>query len=234
MTLPDVCGYKARVLATDPGELVRHLSSQVARRHSLVACAGIRRLGAQPLSSYRFQHILIQNRLYDDLDVAEHDYLHGAVGDALVALYGDYTDEVAVQFARHDEKAGATAKAIGYLRQAAERAPRLRADREAVGAPGGNITIQQMKGDLLLRQGMEHAAGAEECFRQAIAHSVRIEAKSWELRATTSLCRLWAAQGRRQEARERLAAIYGWFTEGFATPDLVDARALLEELARAA
>ncbi|MFB0534291.1 MAG: hypothetical protein ACETWR_04845 [Anaerolineae bacterium] len=57
-------------------------------------------------------------------------------------------------------------------------------------------------------------------------------AKSWELRATVSLCRLWQQQGRMDEARQMLAEIYGWFTEGFDTPDLQEARALLEELSR--
>jgi predicted ATPase len=57
------------------------------------------------------------------------------------------------------------------------------------------------------------------------------QAKSWELRAALSLCRLWQCQGKRAAARELLAPIYGWFTEGFDTPDLQDARALLEELA---
>jgi predicted ATPase len=55
-------------------------------------------------------------------------------------------------------------------------------------------------------------------------------ARSWELRATTSLARLLRDQGRRDEAREMLAAIFGWFSEGFDTPDLVDARELLDEL----
>ena len=57
------------------------------------------------------------------------------------------------------------------------------------------------------------------------------EAKSWELRATVSLARLWQKQGKRAEAHAVLAAVYGWFTEGFDTPDLQEARALLAELA---
>lgn len=56
------------------------------------------------------------------------------------------------------------------------------------------------------------------------------EAKSWELRATMSLCRLWQEQGKREEAHQMLAGIYGWFTEGFDTPDLREAKALLEEI----
>jgi predicted ATPase len=64
----------------------------------------------------------------------------------------------------------------------------------------------------------------------AIATAGRQGAKLLELRAATSLARLWGQQNRRAEARELLASVYGWFTEGFATPDLKDAKALLDEL----
>jgi predicted ATPase len=68
-------------------------------------------------------------------------------------------------------------------------------------------------------------------YHKAIELARRLQARSWELRAAMSLCRLWQRQGKREEARQLLAEIYGWFTEGFDTPDLKDARALLEELA---
>jgi predicted ATPase len=71
---------------------------------------------------------------------------------------------------------------------------------------------------------------AEACFLKAIEVSQRQQAKSWELRATTSLARLWQQQGKRHEAREGLAAVYNWFTEGFDTKDLQEAKALIEEL----
>jgi predicted ATPase len=73
-------------------------------------------------------------------------------------------------------------------------------------------------------------AEAENSFRTSIEIARRQSAKSLELRATTSLARLLAKQGRRDEARAMLAEIYGWFTEGFDTADLKDAKALLEEL----
>ena len=72
---------------------------------------------------------------------------------------------------------------------------------------------------------------AEADFRGAIALAQKMGAKAWELRATTSLARLLTSQGRRDEARSMLADIYNWFTEGFDTSDLKDARVLLEELA---
>jgi len=73
-------------------------------------------------------------------------------------------------------------------------------------------------------------AQAEECFRKGIGMARSRSAKSWELRATTSLARLLRDTGRRDEARAMLEEIYGWFTEGFDTADLKDAKALLEEL----
>jgi predicted ATPase len=73
-------------------------------------------------------------------------------------------------------------------------------------------------------------AEAEACFQQALAIARRQQAKSWELRAALSLSRLWQQQGKRAEARQVLAEVYGWFTEGFDTADLQDAKALLEDL----
>jgi predicted ATPase len=91
--------------------------------------------------------------------------------------------------------------------------------------------LSRLAGELLLTRSVEHSAQAETYFRQALAIARRQEAKSWELRAATSLARLWQQQGQRAEARELLAPIYDWFTEGFDTADLQEARALLDELA---
>src|SRR5207249_5619041 len=88
----------------------------------------------------------------------------------------------------------------------------------------------RLQGEFLLRQVAPDAAQAEVYFQQALAIARRQQAKSWELRAAMSLSRLWQRQGKRDEARELLAPIYGWFTEGFDTADLQEAKALLEEL----
>jgi predicted ATPase len=88
----------------------------------------------------------------------------------------------------------------------------------------------RLQGEFLLRQEAQDAAQAEVCFQQALAIALRQQAKSWELRAATSLARLWQQQGKRAEAHALLAPIYGWFTEGFDTADLQEAKALLEEL----
>jgi predicted ATPase len=91
--------------------------------------------------------------------------------------------------------------------------------------------LHRLKGELLLSQGESHS-GAETSFEKAIEVARRQQAKSWELRATMSLARLWKKQGKKEDARQRLAEIYGWFTEGFDTADLKDAKALLGDLSR--
>jgi predicted ATPase len=90
--------------------------------------------------------------------------------------------------------------------------------------------LHRRKGEVLLRLADPDPTKAEACFHQAMAVAQAQRAKSWELRAATSLARLWRDQGRRAEARELLAPVYGWFTEGFDTVDLRNAKALLNEL----
>jgi TOMM system kinase/cyclase fusion protein len=90
--------------------------------------------------------------------------------------------------------------------------------------------LYRLKGALLLQQNTANQAEAESCFARAMTIAQNQQAKSWELRATMSLSRLWQQQGKRAEARELLAPIYGWFTEGFDTADLQEAKVLLEEL----
>jgi predicted ATPase len=92
--------------------------------------------------------------------------------------------------------------------------------------------LYRLQGELLLARAMGHDTEAETCFRQALDIARQQQAKSWELRAATSLSRLWQHQGKRAEARELLAPIYGWFTEGFDTADLQEAKTLLEELSQ--
>ena len=87
-----------------------------------------------------------------------------------------------------------------------------------------------MDGERLLRSSEPDQEKAEDHFRRALEIAREQEAKMWELRAALSLARLWAEQGKRQKACDLLAPIYDWFTEGFDTPDLKDAKALLDEL----
>ena len=90
--------------------------------------------------------------------------------------------------------------------------------------------MNRLRGELLLMRGSTERGAAEGCFREAIRVARKQEARSWELRATTSLARLMRDTNRRGEARTMLADIYNWFTEGFGTADLKDAKALLDEL----
>ena len=87
-----------------------------------------------------------------------------------------------------------------------------------------------IKGKLLLLQDPDHPEAAQACFQQAVTAAREQGAKSLELRGATSLARLWRGQGKHTEARELLAPVYGWFTEGFDTRDLKEAKALLAEL----
>jgi adenylate cyclase len=88
----------------------------------------------------------------------------------------------------------------------------------------------RLKGELLLQQSSHNQAAAETCFLQALNVARLQHAKSWELRTAMSLARLWQRQGKRAEACDLLAPIYDWFTEGFDTADLQEAKALLDAL----
>jgi predicted ATPase len=90
--------------------------------------------------------------------------------------------------------------------------------------------VSRLRGVLLLRQPGTPQAEAEACFQRALDVAHHQQAKSLELRAAMSLSRLWQRQGKQGEARELLGPIYGWFSEGFDTADLQEAKALLEEL----
>jgi predicted ATPase len=90
--------------------------------------------------------------------------------------------------------------------------------------------IHRTAGEIELMSAEPDAAKAEAHFERAVAVARKQKARSWELRAATSMARLWREQGKRQQARDLLVPIYGWFTEGFDTLDLKEAKALLDEL----
>ncbi len=90
--------------------------------------------------------------------------------------------------------------------------------------------LYRLKGVLLLRQAIPDEPQAEACFHRALDIARQQEAKSWELRTATSLAHLWRRQGKPGPARELLGSVYNWFSEGFDTADLTDARTLLNEL----
>ena len=125
------------------------------------------------------------------------------------------------------------AEAAGYAGQV-EEGLRLLAEVlmvvEASGLGDLHAEVYRLQGELLLRQAAPNAVQAEVCFQQALAIARRQQARSWELRAAVCLSRLWQRQGQRVAARQLLAEVYDWFTEGFDTVNLQEARALQKEL----
>jgi tetratricopeptide (TPR) repeat protein len=144
--------------------------------------------------------------------------------------------------------AGRWANWLAYLAEAYRHAGRtqdgirLLAEAVAVGDATGehnrDAEIYRLQGESLLvmagirhtRHGTGRQVKAEGCFRQALDLARRQQAKVWELRAAVQLTRLWQHQGKRTEAYQLLAPIYGWFTEGRDTADLQEAKMLLEQL----
>jgi class 3 adenylate cyclase/predicted ATPase len=142
-----------------------------------------------------------------------------ATGAAVFQPYGlALLAEVSAQVGQHEAGLTLLAEALELTNDKGER--RWEAE------------VYRLKGEVLLARSAGHDAEAETCFRQALDVARQQQAKSWELRAAMSLSRLWQQHGKRQEAYDLLASIYHWFTEGFDTADLQDARALLAELSR--
>jgi predicted ATPase len=125
------------------------------------------------------------------------------------------------------------AEAYGHGGQADEGLRRLTEAFATVGNTGERwweAELYRLTGELLRRQAVPDMPQAEACFHQALAVARQQQARSWELRAAMSLARLWQQQGKAAEARQLLAAVYGWFTEGFDTTDMHAARTLLDTL----
>jgi DNA-binding SARP family transcriptional activator len=119
----------ARVHGLDERAVVQQLSRNLDKGQRLITAQAVERVGDQRLSRYRFRYHLIQHYLYHNLDAPQRTYLHEAVGAALEALYGERTQQAAIQLARHFQRAGITDKAVRYLLQAGEQALGL-GDRE--------------------------------------------------------------------------------------------------------
>jgi predicted ATPase len=126
-------------------------------------------------------------------------------------------------FAEALGKAGQTEEGLNAVSERLARAHKI-------GSRFYEAELYRIKGELLLKSEVQRLSEAETCFHQAIDIACRQSAKSLQLRAVMSLSRLWQQQGKKEEARQMLAEIYGWFTEGFDTADLKEAKVLLEEL----
>ena len=198
--------------ALDFADAAVHLASE--QGFQLFLAAGVLARGAALIQSGQAEAGIAQlSKVLDSSRASGARLLLPAFLAALACGYG---------IARQVDKGFATlAEATALVESTGER------DHEA--------ELYRIKGELTLkrsetRSNSEIKEEAESFFRQAIEVARRQSAKSWELRATMSLARLLAEQGRRDEARAMLADIYNWFTEGFDTGDLIDAKALLEEL----
>ena len=120
-------------------------------------------------------------------------------------------------------RAGRAAVSLDLASEAVDQAGRMEAQWI-------EADLHRLRGELLLALPEPERPAAEACFLRALAVAREQGARLWKLRAATSLARLWQAQGRCVEARDLLASVHGWFTEGLDTRDLRDAKALLDEL----
>jgi predicted ATPase len=141
-----------------------------------------------------------------------------AIGLNGYSYYFSLLTELHVHLGQHEEGLKALNEALSFVDKTGERVY--------------EAELHRLKGELLLPLSPDNHPEAESCFQKAIFVAHQQQAKSLELRATTSLAKLLQQQGMRAEAYELLAPIYGWFTEGFDTADLQEAKALLEDLAQ--
>jgi predicted ATPase len=121
---------------------------------------------------------------------------------------------------------------LGQFDEAWRCTTEARAAVEATEERWWEAEIHRVAGEIALMSRERDAAKAKACFDRALAVARQQQAKSWELRTAMSMARLWRDQGKPQQARELLAPVYGWFTEGLDTLDLKQAKALLDELAQ--
>jgi predicted ATPase len=120
---------------------------------------------------------------------------------------------------------------LGQFNEACRRSDEAMLTTETTKERWCEAEVHRMAGDIALMSPQSDAAKAEAHFERALAIARKQEAKSWELRAAMSIARLWRDQGRPDEARDLLAPVYGWFTQGFDTRDLKQAKAFIDTLA---
>jgi class 3 adenylate cyclase/tetratricopeptide (TPR) repeat protein len=148
-----------------------------------------------------------------------------ALTRSAIALWG-----IPFLFTYHSSMLAEACLRAGSYQEAVEAVAAGREHVTRTGEHYGESELERVAGETLMLMGAAYAIEAGQCLRRAVAIAREQGAKSWELRATVSLARLLVGQGRRDEARAMLAEIYGWFTEGFDTADLKDAKALLDHM----
>jgi tetratricopeptide (TPR) repeat protein len=207
------------------------------------------RRGTPPDATYTFKHALVQDAAYDSLLKSRRQELHAKIARVIEERFPSIKTTEPEVLAHHLDAAGLTEAAIPLWQSAGVLALKRMAltgdldnalhliDEQIaqVERPGWEerlhyAEILRLKGWMLSLKG--DLAGAEKNYLASLDWARKQQAKSWELRTSTSLARLWQSQGKRKEAHEFLAPIYGWFTEGFDTKDLKEAKALLDQLAQ--
>jgi predicted ATPase len=186
---------------------------------------GLARVLAELGAEQRFSHYLATAHIFGGCALAKL----GEIGEGL-AMYDRGSSIQRVGFplyqavmAKAYYNVGEFAEALRLLEEALDRVERT---RERWFEP----ELYRLKGEVMLSRPEHDGAAAEGCFSQAITLAQEQHARMWELRAATDLAGLWRDQGRRVEAHDLLAPVYGWFTEGFDTADLKEAKALLDDL----
>ena len=213
----------ARVLNADPREVTRRLSRELEKGHRLVQALGVRREGVLRLSRYRFQHILIQRYLYDNLDKVEKKLFHEAVARELEELFGEQSEEVAVDLAWHFERAEMESKAVAYLQQAAEQALQRSAHRPAVQHLTNGLEILQTLPETPERAG-------HELMLLAMLGPALIAIKGWaDPEVEEAYLRAHALSARLGHPPQLGPVLYGLASLREYRGEYKDAQALLEE-----
>ena len=183
--------------------------------HAAEALAAEQRLGLVIAPGFLRGAALMAQGAFDDAIARLREGLAGRLG-AMFAPYGRARlAEALTRQSKHEA-------ALATVREALE-------EQERTGQRRWEPELHRVEGVALL--GLNRIEEAQSALEAALRIARCQQAKSYELRAATSLARLWGEQGRRSEARDLLAPVYGWFTEGFDTADLKEAKALLDELA---
>jgi len=208
--------FTAQVIATvqgvDERKLLRRLAGELDRKHRLIEEQGMERIGRQRLFRYRFSHELFQTYVYDQLSPVERMLLHGDVGEALEALYGERADEIAPQLARHFLEAGMEDKAVTYLMAAGDAARRMYANEEAVDyyerllspefaeelTPSQRSEVMRKLGEVW--QLMGRWADAERMYREALSLAEEVGDQRAQAAGQTALGSLLNLKGAYAEA----------------------------------
>ena len=202
----------ATVQEVNERQVLRRLANELDRRHRLVSQQGVEKVGRQTLFLYIFRHSLFQKYVYDQLSPAERMLLHGDVGEALEALYGEHAVEIAPQLARHFLEAGWDDRAVTYLMAAGDAARRMYANEEAVDYYERLLSLEfaeeltpSQRSDVMRKLGevwqlMGRWSEAERIYREALALAEDVGDQQAQAQCRTALGKLLNLKGAYAEA----------------------------------